>query len=50
VAFHVKLDQYFLIFALSAEIDLIAAGIFPARKIEWIGKLKDFVDIQIIRA
>ncbi len=49
MAVDLKLNQDFLVFALRIEIDLLAAGIFPAGKIEAIGLLKNLDDIQIVR-
>jgi hypothetical protein len=49
VAVDLKLNQDFLVFAQRIEIDLLAAGVFPAGKIEAVGLLKNLADIQIVR-
>jgi hypothetical protein len=49
MAFRIELYQHFFVFALSTEEDLIAIGILPAGKIEAVGALKYFADIQSIR-
>lgn len=49
MAFHIKLDQYLLVFALRAEIDLIAVGIFSTGKIEAVATLENLSNIQIVR-
>jgi hypothetical protein len=49
MAFRIELYQHFFVFALSTKEDLIAIGILPAGKIEAVGALKHFADIQSIR-
>ena len=49
VAFRIELNEHLFVFALSAEEDVIAIGIFPAGKIEAVGALKHFSDSQGIR-